>query len=154
MLKAHPYEEVAYDVYPMDLKGRSFGIGRVGRLPQTITLRELAERVKAIFDVPALRLVGDPDRSIDKVAVLGGSGSRYVKHALFHGADCLITGDIDYHTAHDALAAGIALLDPGHNVEKIMKDRVAELLKEKLLEGRYSTTVISSQVNTEPFVFV
>ncbi|MFD0616332.1 Nif3-like dinuclear metal center hexameric protein [Paenibacillus sp. GCM10027629] len=154
MLKAHPYEEVAYDLYRMDLKGRSFGLGRVGKLDQAITLDALVARVKERFDVPQVRVVGDLNREIKKVAVLGGSGSRYVKHALFRGADVLVTGDIDYHTAHDAIAAGIAVIDPGHNVEKIVKPAVAAMLQTKMDENKYATRVFASELNTEPFQFV
>jgi dinuclear metal center YbgI/SA1388 family protein len=154
MLKAHPYEEVAYDLYPMDLKGRTFGIGRVGRLPGEISLKELAEEVKLKLDVPFVRVVGELDRPVNKVAVLGGAGSKYVRHALFAGADVLITGDIDYHTAHDALTAGLSIIDPGHNAEKIMKQRVAEILKEKLTGLKSSTDVIASRIHTEPFQFM
>jgi dinuclear metal center YbgI/SA1388 family protein len=151
MLKAHPYEEVAYDIYEMDLKGRSFGLGRVGRLPEPESLDEFAERVKRAFDVPFVRVVGDGNKMIRKVAVLGGSGSRFIRNALFAGADVLVTGDIDYHTAHDAAAAGLALVDPGHNAEKIMKAKVADWLQRRLDEAGYKTQVIASQVNTEPF---
>ncbi|MFD0672050.1 Nif3-like dinuclear metal center hexameric protein [Cohnella sp. GCM10027633] len=151
MLKAHPYEEVAYDLYPMDLKGRSFGLGRVGVLPAPETLDEFAERVKQAFDVPFVRVVGDGSKRIRKVAVLGGSGGRYIRHASFSGADVLVTGDIDYHTAQDAEAAGLALVDPGHNAEKIMKPKTAEWLQEQLKSKGYATEVFASQVNTEPF---
>lgn len=151
MLKAHPYEEVAYDIYEMDLKGRTFGLGRVGRLPEPESLDAFAERVKRAFDVAFVRVVGDGSRMIRKVAVLGGSGARFVRNALFAGADVLVTGDIDYHTAHDAAAAGLALVDPGHNAEKIMKAKVAEWLQSRLAEAGYKTQVIASQVSTEPF---
>ena len=154
MLKAHPYEEVAYDLYQLDLKGRTFGLGRVGKLDHAVTLQELCEKVKQAYDVPAVRVVGDPARSVRKIAVLGGSGSRYVRHALFAGADVLITGDIDYHTAHDALAAGLAIIDPGHNVEKIMKQGVADYLRKKLQDKKSETGVFASEIHTEPFHFV
>ncbi|MBD2861760.1 Nif3-like dinuclear metal center hexameric protein [Paenibacillus oceani] len=151
MLKAHPYEEVAYDIYTMDLNGRTFGLGRVGRLEAPVTLDAFAQKVKQALDVPFVRVVGEPDREIKKVAVLGGSGSRYVKQALFAGADVLVTGDIDYHTAQDAIAAGIAIVDPGHNAEKIMKKRVAEWLQARLDEQKVSTRAVASQVDTETF---
>ncbi|MFD0586752.1 Nif3-like dinuclear metal center hexameric protein [Paenibacillus sp. GCM10027627] len=154
MLKAHPYEEVAYDLYPVDLKGRSFGLGRSGKLKQPATLGELAERLKTAFDVPMIRVVGDLDRPLRKAAVLGGSGARYVRHAIFAGADVLITGDIDYHTAHDALAAGMTIIDAGHNIEKVMKQQVADWLNAKLQEGKFSTEAIYSKLSTEPFQFI
>jgi dinuclear metal center YbgI/SA1388 family protein len=154
MLRAHPYEEVAYDVYPMDLNGRTFGLGRVGSLPEAVCLDDFARQVKQALDVPFVRVVGDPAREVRKVAVLGGSGSRYVRHALFAGADVLVTGDIDYHTAHDALAAGIALIDPGHNAEKIMKKHVTEWLNQRFAEQKISTRAIASTVDTETFRLV
>ncbi|UVI32157.1 Nif3-like dinuclear metal center hexameric protein [Paenibacillus spongiae] len=154
MLKAHPYEEVAYDLYPIDLKGRTFGLGRVGKLGEPVKLSELAENVKAAFDVPVVRVVGDTDRMIRKAAVLGGAGAKYVRHASFAGADVLITGDIDYHTAHDAIAAGMTIIDPGHNIEKIMKPRVAEWLNRELAERKYDTIAAASAISTEPFRFI
>lgn len=151
MLKQHPYEEVAYDVYPMDLKGRTFGLGRIGKLSETVTLGEFAEHVKEKLGVPFVRVVGAPDRLIRKAAVIGGSGGKYWRSAQFKGADVLVTGDIDYHTAQDALAAGVAFIDPGHNAEKIMKVKVADWLTDKLNELKSDTKVMASQVNTEVF---
>jgi putative NIF3 family GTP cyclohydrolase 1 type 2 len=110
--------------------------------------------VKQAFSVPTVRLVGELQHIVNKVAVLGGAGSRYIQPALFAGADVLITGDIDYHSAQDALAAGLILIDPGHNVEKIMKRHVAEYLTKQLLDKKYVTRVIASSVDTEVFKFV
>ncbi len=154
MLKSHPYEEVAYDLYPMDLKGRTFGLGRVGKLKEPVTLDQFVLRVKEKLDVPFVRVVGNLDRQIKKAAVIGGSGGKYWKAAMFRGADVLVTGDIDYHTAQDALMAGLTLIDPGHNAEKIMKVRVAMWLRDKLEENKYETKVFSSEVHTEPFYFL
>lgn len=154
MLKQHPYEEVAYDLYPMDLKGRTFGLGRVGKLTEAVTLRDFVQRVKERLDVPMVRVVGDLDQPVRKAAVLGGSGGRYWRNAQFRGADVLVTGDVDYHTAQDAWMAGVAIVDPGHNAEKIMKPRVTAWLAEKLSEDKYATRVHASQVNTEPFKFM
>ncbi|WP_379138217.1 Nif3-like dinuclear metal center hexameric protein [Paenibacillus sp. sgz500958] len=154
MLKAHPYEEVAYDLYSMDLKGRSFGLGRVGKLKEPVTLGEFVETVKSGLNVDKVRVVGDLNRPIRKAAVLGGSGGKFYSSAIFRGADVLVTGDIDYHTAQDAYLAGIALIDPGHNAEKIMKDKVREWMAGKLAENKYDTRVHASQVNTEPFLFM
>ncbi|MWV45268.1 Nif3-like dinuclear metal center hexameric protein [Paenibacillus sp. HJL G12] len=154
MIKAHPYEEVAYDIYPLDLKGRAYGLGRVGKLEQELSLADFAEVVKEQLDVPYVRVVGDLERVIKKAAVIGGSGARYYPAARFRGADVLVTGDVDYHTAQDALNAGITLIDPGHNAEKIMKAKVAEWMSAKLEKHRYETKVIASTVDTEPFRFI
>ena len=119
-----------------------------------LTLGELAKQVKAAYAVPSVRVVGHLDRVIRKVAVLGGSGRDFVKAAMFAGADVLITGDIDYHTAHDALAAGFALIDAGHNIEKLLKPAVAQVLNDKLANDGYATVAVASAIDTEPFQFV
>lgn len=154
MLKAHPYEEVAYDLYSMDLKGRTLGIGRIGKLPEAATLGGFAAAVKERLDVPTVRVIGNLQQEVHKVAVLGGSGGRYVRHAQFAGADVLVTGDIDYHTAHDALAAGMCIIDAGHNIEKIMKRGVADVMSRKLAERGWDTPVTASAIATEVFQFV
>jgi dinuclear metal center YbgI/SA1388 family protein len=151
MLRAHPYEEPAYDLFPLKLEGKVSGLGRFGRLKDAATLEAFARRVKEAFDMPFVRVVGDPERIVRRAAVLGGSGARYMRHALRAGADVFVTGDIDYHTAHDALAAGLALIDPGHNAEKIMKAKTAERLSADLAAAGYLTEVIPSAVPTEPF---
>jgi len=151
MLEAHPYEEPAYDIFPLVLPGKTSGLGRFGRLKEPATLEAFAFRVKEALDVPFVRIVGDPDRVVRRAAVLGGSGSRYMRHALRAGVDVFVTGDIDYHTAQDALAAGLALVDPGHNAENIMKAKTAERLAAELAAAGYLTEVIPSSVPTDPF---
>lgn len=149
--KVHPYEEVAYDLFVEQYPAANYGLGRVGKLAETIVLRDYVQQVKAALDVPFARVVGDLNRPIKKVAVLGGSGARYVSKAQFAGADVIITGDIDYHTAHDALVAGIAIVDVGHNVEKLMKSRVADWLNVELQALRKETRAVASQIDTEVF---
>lgn len=153
MIKAHPYEEVAYDIIPLDNKGESLGLGVVGKL-ETMSLADFAQHVKKSLDVPTVRVVGDMDRPIKKVAVLGGSGSKYIYQAAFAGADCLVTGDIDYHTALDALALGLTIVDPGHNVEKVMKQGVVDYLDKKSKVNGLDVNYAVSQIKTEPFQFV
>ncbi|WP_027415843.1 Nif3-like dinuclear metal center hexameric protein [Aneurinibacillus terranovensis] len=154
MVKAHPYEEVAYDIYPVEQAGTTWGIGRIGKLPRPMPLGDFARKVKEAFDVRGLRVVGPLDREVSRVAVLGGDGNSFVPKAVFRGADVLVTGDIYYHTAHDAMAGGLSLVDPGHNVEKVMKEGVKKILEQKIKEDKLATEVIISRVNTDPFTFL
>jgi len=154
MLSAHPYEEVAYDIVPLEQAGTGFGIGRIGVLPEPMALRELAERVKERFALQGLRVVGDLDAQVKKVAVVGGDGSSFASKAIFRGADVFLTGDIGYHTAHDAQAEGLSIIDAGHNIEKIMKQKLADYLIEQLRANGYQTEVVASGVHTDPFQFV
>jgi putative NIF3 family GTP cyclohydrolase 1 type 2 len=151
MRQAHPYEEPAFDWISLRQTGRRYGLGQCGDLPGEVTLAELAEQVKKALDVDRVRVVGPLDRRVRRAAVLGGSGSRYIGRALSAGADVLITGDIDYHSAHDALAAGLCLIDPGHNAEKIVKRALADYLRKQAEAAASSTKVLASEVDTDPF---
>lgn len=150
MLKAHPYEEPAYDIYPIDNKGDSLGLGRLGTVGE-MTLRQFAEKVKNDLGVEAVRVVGDLDAKVKKVAVLGGDGNKYFSQAKFRGADVYVTGDIYYHVAHDALMLGLNIVDPGHNVEKIMKKGLASVLTGLCEKAGYNAEILASQIDTDPF---
>jgi dinuclear metal center YbgI/SA1388 family protein len=153
MVKAHPYEEVAYDVYPVENKGEILGLGRIGTIP-ALTLGEFAEKVKTALEVDNVRVVGDLTSIVKKVAVLGGDGNKYFTHAKYKGADVYVTGDIYYHTAHDAMMEGLNMIDPGHNVEKVMKKGLTAILKKMCLESGYEIEIFPSEVNTDPFQYV
>jgi dinuclear metal center YbgI/SA1388 family protein len=114
LLAAHPYEEVAYDLYPR-VTGADVGIGRVGDLPQPMPLRAVAARVRDGLPAPHTRVAGTPDRLVRRVAVVGGSGMSYVGAARAAGADVLVTGDAKHHEVLDALELGLAVVDAGHH---------------------------------------
>ncbi|WP_026689220.1 Nif3-like dinuclear metal center hexameric protein [Alteribacter aurantiacus] len=154
MVNAHPYEEVAYDLYDMAVPGEKLGLGRIGGLKSDMTLAEFGEHVKQAFDVSGARVVGDMTRKVSRVAVLGGDGNKYVNQALFKGADVFVTGDLYYHVAHDAMMEGLMMVDPGHNVEKVMKEGVASFLSSFMKEKKYDTKIVVSKVNTDPFQFI
>ncbi|KHD84152.1 Nif3-like dinuclear metal center hexameric protein [Heyndrickxia ginsengihumi] len=154
MLKAHPYEEVAYNIYRLENNGQTLGLGRIGELEHPLTLKEFAEKVKISLDVKGLRVVGNLNATIKKVAVLGGDGNKYFSHVAFKGADVFVTGDFYYHNAHDALALGLNVVDPGHNVEKVMKKGVANRLRKDCIEKQYEVEFIESEVHTDPFTFL
>jgi dinuclear metal center YbgI/SA1388 family protein len=114
MKSVHPYEEVAYDVYPLENKGKSLGLGRIGELPAPMPLSQLRAQVQQALGATHVRMTGDPDQGVWRVAVCGGSCSDLIEDAERAGADVLITADIKYHAADDARAMGLCLLDPGH----------------------------------------
>jgi len=154
MKSAHPYEEVAYDIYPLELPAKGLGIGRVGKLATPMTLRDFSLYVKEKFQLQGVRVVGKLDDTVKKVAVVGGDGNSFVGKAIFRGADVFVTGDIYYHTAHDAMADGLRIVDAGHNIEKIMKQRLVSYLTDCLKERGYATEVVHSSVHTDPFQFL
>jgi putative NIF3 family GTP cyclohydrolase 1 type 2 len=128
---AHPYEPVAYDVLPLaHAVHKPYGIGRVGTIAPC-TLQSFAAHTKHAFGIPYVRFVGDATRTVRTIAVLGGSGKRALPHAIACGADVLVTGDIDHHTAIDARLHGLALIDAGHAIEDIAMAHMARVLNEK-----------------------
>lgn len=150
MFKAHPYEEVAYDLYTMDIQANEHGLGRIGSIEST-TLEEFAEEVKERLNVPFVRIAGDPQQPIEKVAVLGGNGSKYTFDAKRAGADVLVTGDIDFHTAQDAVASGLCIIDAGHHIESIMKEGTVRYMTKKLEKEKKAPAFHASILSTEPF---
>lgn len=96
------------------------GIGRAGKLKAAMTLEEVAQLAKEVFEVPNVRVFGAPDTICCEVAVCPGAGKSLVKDVLRTGADVYITGDIDYHTGIDLVAQGVCVVDAGHyGVEKL-----------------------------------
>lgn len=154
MLRAHPYEEPAYDLYNLALKGEELGLGRIGELKEAMSLRDFALFAKEVLDSPGVRVVGNLDDKIEKVAVLGGDGNKYFSKAKFKGADVYVTGDFYYHTAHDAMNMGLNIVDPGHNVEKIMKKGVSEILRKECESSQLDVNIFPSEEDTNPFVFL
>lgn len=114
---------------------QEMGIGRIGRLEKEMTLRELAEFVKERLGISHVSVYGDLDSRITRVAVSGGSGKSAVKPAQAGGAQVLVTGDIDYHTGIDAVAAGVSVIDAGHyGTESVFIPYVTEKLGEWISE--------------------
>ncbi len=115
---AHPYEEVAYDVYPVKQNNSRAGLGAIGQLDAPMPLRDVLERVATRLDAGSLRYVGDPEAIVERVAVCGGAGSDFIGTARGAGADAYVTADVKYHEFFGALnhdgTPGMALIDPGH----------------------------------------
>lgn len=102
------------EVTAVDDEGKEEGIGRIGTLSEEMTLEAFARKVKEDFEIPDVRMYGDPAGTLQRVAVCSGSGKSFVKAALKKQADVLVTGDIDYHTGIDAAAQGLFVIDAGH----------------------------------------
>lgn len=115
MRSAHPYEEPAFDVIPLaDVRGGlPRGLGRVGRLPGPLTARDFAALVasRTPATVTGVRLAGDPDQLIERVAVLAGAGDSHIDAARAAGVDAYVTSDLRHHPVEEALAhAGAPVL--------------------------------------------
>jgi len=151
MIKAHPYEVPAFDIIETLQKGHQRGVGSVGVLDKPMTLKDLSRLVKDTLKVEGLRFCGDPDKMIRRVAITTGSGMDFMKSAS-KKADVLITGDIKYHEAQEALQRNLCLIDAGHyETEVIFMDRLKVILDEHFEEKSYDIQVMVSQRDINPF---
>jgi dinuclear metal center YbgI/SA1388 family protein len=129
---AHPYEETALDVYPVEGSPEGCGYGRLGNLPEQFTAEELREHVSGSLGIPS-RLVADAGGRIETVAVLGGSGGSFIPEVVASDAHAYVTGDVDYHDALLAESLGLTVIDAGHAATELpslepLALRLAELV--------------------------
>jgi dinuclear metal center YbgI/SA1388 family protein len=151
LLAAHPYEEVAYDLVPL-VDGAEVGFGRIGRLPEPMTLRGVAERVATALPAPHLRTAGDRDRIVETVATVGGSGLSMARAALGAGADVFVTGDCKHHDVLDLLALGLAVVDAGHHATEVAALPAFQAALQRDATGRgLQAPVLVSTVDTDPW---
>lgn len=131
LLGAHPYEEVAYDVYSLLNTDPATGIGMTGVLEQPVPEGKFLDLLKKVFSVPVIRHSPMLGRQVKKVAVCGGSGSFLIRDAIKSGSDAFVTADIKYHQFFDA-DGRIMLADIGHfESERYTTEIIYESVSEK-----------------------
>ncbi len=109
------------------------GFGRIGKLPQIMTLKQCAQFVKDQFGIEWVKVFGDLDMEVETVAISPGSGKSMIDAAISKGADVLITGDIDHHAGLDAVEQKMAVIDAGHyGLEQIFIHYMEEYIKRNL----------------------
>ena len=149
--KVHPYEEIAYDVYPLVNENINYGIGAIGELDKPINQKEFLNHISKSLSINNFRYTDGKGKKIKTVAVCGGSGSEVIPAALKKGADALITADIKYHTFFDN-EGKILLVDAGHYETEIfslneVNKRLTTLVKTKKIK------VFKYSGNTNPVIF-
>lgn len=110
----HPYEEVAYDLYPLKNPGTPLGLGRIGRWPGPQPLAAVLSRIKEIFGVERLRVWGRPPQAVQHVALCSGSGGDLIPQAREKGAQIYLTGEVRHHQATPGEPENFAVLEVGH----------------------------------------
>jgi dinuclear metal center YbgI/SA1388 family protein len=149
MLKAHPYEEVAYDIYPIERSFDKVGAGMMGELKEPEDTQDFLARIKKVFGTGCIRHTKIIKEKILKVALCGGSGSFLLRNAIASGADIFITGDIKYHDFFEA-DSKIIVADIGHyESEQFTK----ELLMSFINKNNTTFAVQISEVNTNPISY-
>jgi dinuclear metal center YbgI/SA1388 family protein len=152
--QAHPYEEPAYDVIPLENVHTKFGMGAIGNLPRTYTLAMFLRRVRRVLGIKTLRYTGNLQSIVSRIAVCGGSGSSMIERAIARRADALVTADISFHRFQDA-AGRIALVDAGHHeTEYPVLEVLAGRLRDACRAHGARTPVAVSGVRTNPVAYV
>ena len=148
LFENHPYEEVAYEVYQLDNKHQHLGMGMIGKLPQPMDEADFLKYVKNKMNAEVIRHSSLLKKSIERVAVLGGSGSFAIEAAKRAKADVFITSDLKYHQFFSA-EGKILLLDIGHyESEQFTKNLIADYLKKKIPNFAISLSeVITNPIN-------
>ncbi|MPN10297.1 GTP cyclohydrolase 1 type 2 [bioreactor metagenome] len=116
------------------------------------TLTEFVDEVKQVLGINLVNVAGPKDQSIRKVAVCGGSGASLIQSAAFAGADVLVTGDVKYHEAQEAVAAGIAIIDAGHfATEVVLVEYLSQYLQGRALQSKWGIEITTDNISTDIF---
>ena len=146
LLEAHPYEEVAFDLYSLQNKNIETGLGCVGKLDSPVPENDFLKLVSSVFEAKGIRHSKQTGKMIGKVALCGGSGASLLDLAIKSGADAFLTADIKYHDFFKT-ENKILLIDAGHfETEKFS----VEILKDLIIKKFPKFAVRFSETNTNP----
>ena len=146
LLANHPYEEVAFDVYPLENTYQNVGSGMTGEFEKALNETDFLNLIKKTFHLKIVRHTPLLNKPIKKVAFCGGSGSFLIKNAINSGSDAYISADIKYHEFFDA-ESKLLIADTGHfENEQFTPEIFYELIQKKFTT--FATYL--SKVNTNP----
>ena len=150
LILAHPYEEVAYDLYPITNAFQEVGAGLIGELSSPQEETEFLYFVKDMMKAEVIRHTVFTGKKVRKVAVCGGSGSFLLKQAIAAGADVFVTADFKYHEFFDAEGKTV-IADIGHfETEQFTQELLAEIISKK-----FPTFAIRlTKINTNPVKYI
>ena len=150
MIEAHPYEEVAYDLYRLENDTPGAGLGCVGDLNSELAEKDLLSLLVKTFDAKGIRYSSLREKKIRRIALCGGSGGQLIAEAIASGADAFITGDLKYHSFFDA-GDRLLVVDIGHyESEKHSLEILYEIIRKKFAKF----AVHFSEINTNPINYL
>lgn len=151
----HPYEAMAYDIYPLyDIENQN-GIGRLGELESPMTLDRLSGEIKTRFGLKMVKVAGQLDMLVKKVAICTGSGSGLMKHFFASDADVFISGDLKFHDARDAENQSRGLIDIGHFAsEELMIDMIKGRLGKMIKDNGLNVKVEALRQEEDPYLYL
>lgn len=150
MIKAHPYEEVAYEIYPISNRNQYEGAGMIGELSEPVDTMDFLVQVKKNFNCGAIRHTNITKDKIKTIAFCGGAGSFLLNHAKGQKADVYITSDFKYHEFFDA-EDQIIIADIGHyESEQYTPSLILDVLQNIFI----NFALYLSKVNTNPINYL
>lgn len=149
LLNAHPYEEVAYDLYSIENKYPELGLGIIGELKEPMSEKDFFELLKKRFNTGVIKHSAWRGKQIKKVALCGGAGSSLLRKALSQKADIFVSGDFKYHQFFDA-ENKIIIADIGHFESE---QYTRELFYDLLIKNFPKFAVQLSEINTNPIKY-
>ncbi|MDI6853620.1 MAG: Nif3-like dinuclear metal center hexameric protein [Deltaproteobacteria bacterium] len=152
---AHPYEEVAYDLYPLKNPGLSLGFGRLGRWPEPLAFPEAIAKVKEAFGVGMVKLWGRPPAAVERLAVMGGSGGDFAGEAERQGAQLFVTGEVRHHQMMPGRGQDFAVAEVGHFAsEVVFIPKWAEQFEKFCQQNGLAIQARAATAERTPFVFL
>jgi putative NIF3 family GTP cyclohydrolase 1 type 2 len=146
LILAHPYEEVAYDLFNLTNQNQQVGAGMIGELEYPIPEEAFLEEVKEKMKAHVIRHTAFTGKHIRKVAVCGGAGGFLLKQAIAAGADIFITADYKYHEFFDA-EGKILIADIGH----FESEQFTQQLLYEIIRKKFTTFAVRlTEINTNP----
>ncbi|MBK7440195.1 MAG: Nif3-like dinuclear metal center hexameric protein [Bacteroidetes bacterium] len=150
LIKVHPYEEVAYDIYSLDNKFQDVGAGLVGVYETPMEEMEFLQKLKQTMQCGAVRHTKLSGKPVRKVALCGGSGAFLLKDAIAAGADVYVSADFKYHEFFDA-DSRLVIADIGHYESE---QYTIELISDLLMKKFATFAVHLSKINTNPINYL
>ena len=148
LVNEHPYEEPAFDIFPLDNSFRNVGAGMIGKLPKAMKADEFLKHLRKTMKTGPIRYTSY-DRTIEKVAVCGGAGSFLLPIAISAGAQAFVTSDFKYHEFFEA-SSRLMIADIGHYESEIF---TRDLIRDLILEKFPNFAVLLSESITNPIKY-
>lgn len=142
----HPYEEAVIDIYKLENLSGNFGLGVIGELENEISLKEFAKNAEKTLNTRTLRIASTSSKKIKKVAVCGGSGSGFWRHALNLEADLFLTSEFGHHLYQEA-SSYLHIIDATHHATEIVASKG---LFDYLNTEIKNCNILISQMDTDP----
>ena len=149
--ETHPYEEVAYDLYPVRHPGTPLGLGRIGAWPEPRPFSQVLAAAKEMFGVETVQVWGSPPQHVQRLALCSGSGGDLLGDALSRGAQIYLTGEVRHHQVPPGLMEDFAVMAVGHFAsEVVFMEPWARQLRELFQEAELGIDVMVAATQPPP----